>query len=168
MAFKMKGPSLYPNYRGKKEKMIVINHEGPAGAADGRASSSPFQRKTGGKTKEQLLKEGFTPRDADQMIKDGAVTGRQNNKKKTNTKKKPVAKKPSQGDFVPAYPGADISEAEYKKMKSLGIKSEAEYAEYKAKKKKKTNKKKKDIPVKPKPGDYKKYSDLEKYDDDRG
>ena len=115
MAYKMKGPSLYPNYRGKKEKMIVINHEGPAGAADGRASSSPFQRKTGGKTKEQLLKEGFTPRDADQMIKDGAVTGVVDNKKK-----------------------------------------------------KKKKKKKKDMPVKPKPGDYKKYSDLEKYDDDRG
>tara|TARA_R100001015_G_C4576579_1_gene133767 strand:+ start:333 stop:677 length:345 start_codon:yes stop_codon:yes gene_type:complete len=114
MAFKMEGPSLYPNYRGKKEKMININHEGPAGAADGRASSSPFQRKTGAKTKEELLKEGFTPRDADQMIKDGAVTGVVDNKKK------------------------------------------------------KKKKKKKDMPVKPKPGDYKKYSDLEKYDDDRG
>lgn len=167
MAFKMKGPSLYPNYK-KAGKTIQVVRDGNPGAADGRASSSPFQRKTGGKTKEQLLKEGFTPRDADQMIKDGAVTGRQDNKKKTNTKKKPVAKKPSQGDFVPAYPGADISEAEYKKMKSLGIKSEAEYAEYKAKQNKKRNKKKKDMPVKPKPGDYKKYSDLEKYDDDRG
>merc|ERR1711991_1095667 len=103
------------------------------GAADGRASSSPFQKNTGGKTKEQLLKEGFTPADADQMIKDGAVTGVVNNKKnnkKNNVKNKNV-KKPSQGDFVPAYPGADISEAEYKKMLSLGIKSEAEYAEYK-------------------------------------
>tara|TARA_R100001015_G_C4585086_1_gene141095 strand:+ start:350 stop:862 length:513 start_codon:yes stop_codon:yes gene_type:complete len=127
MAFKMKGPSLYPNFRGKKEKMIVINHEGPAGAADGRASSSPFQRKTDGKTKEQLLKEGFTPRDADQMIKDGATTGRQKTK----------AKPKSQQDFEPAYPGADISKAEYDKAKKAGVKSEAEYAEYKAKMKKK-------------------------------
>tara|TARA_R100000455_G_C6246554_1_gene104131 strand:+ start:114 stop:443 length:330 start_codon:yes stop_codon:yes gene_type:complete len=109
----MKGPSLYPNYK-KAGKAIQVVRDGNPGAADGRASSSPFQRKTGAKTKEQLLKEGFTPRDADQMIKDGAVTGVVDNKKK------------------------------------------------------KKKKKKKDMPVKPKPGDYKKYSDLEKYDDDRG
>lgn len=142
MGFKMKGPSMYPLYKKAKQGGIAVNRSGNPGAPDGRASSSPFQKNTGDKTKEQLIKEGFTPRDADMMIKDGAVTGRQDNKKKTNTKKKPVAKKPSQGDFVPAYPGADISEAEYKKMKSLGIKSEAEYAEYKAKQNKKTNKKK--------------------------
>ena len=91
--------------------------------------SSPNKKDT--KTKEQLLKEGFTPRDADQMIKDGAVTGVVNDKKKTNTNKKPV--KPSQGDFVPAYPGADISKAEYDKARKAGVKSEAEYTEYKAK-----------------------------------
>ena len=45
--------------------------------------------------------------------------------------------KPDQGDFVPAYPGADISEAEYKKMKALGITSESMYAQYKAAKDKK-------------------------------
>ena len=37
--------------------------------------------------------------------------------KQKNTPKK---KKPSQGDFVPAYPGADISEAEYKKRMKSG------------------------------------------------
>jgi len=45
--------------------------------------------------------------------------------------------KPNQGDFVPAYPGADISEAEYKKMKALGITSESMYAQYKTAKDKK-------------------------------
>ena len=141
MGFKMKGPSMYPNYR-KAAKVIQVVRDGNPGAADGRASSSPFQKNTGGKTKEQLLKEGFTPADADQMIKDGAVTGVVNNKKnnKKNTVKNKNVKKPSQGDFVPAYPGADISEAEYKKMLSLGIKSEAEYAEYKANQKKKNKK----------------------------
>ena len=154
MGFKMKGPSMYPNYRGSKAGTsdngaaygpnmgLALNKKSEKKESDMRATSSPFQKNTGDKTKEQLIKEGFTPRDADMMIRDGAVTGRQDNKKKTNTKKKPVVKKPSQEDFVPAYPGADISEAEYKKMKDLGIKSEAEYAEYKAKQNKKTNKKK--------------------------
>ncbi len=32
----------------------------------------------------------------------------------------PKNKKPSQGDFVPAYPGADISEKEYKKRLKSG------------------------------------------------
>ena len=51
----------------------------------------------------------------------------------TKLKKK---KKKSQ-DFEPAYPGADISKAEYDKARKAGVKSEAEYAEYKAKMKKK-------------------------------
>ena len=51
------------------------------------------------KTKEQLLKEGFSQVEADQMMKTGATTGKQ-----------PVKKK--RKEFVPAYPGADISKAE--------------------------------------------------------
>ena len=128
MGFKMKGPSLYPNYRGsgaERDRVVGtpkdansynklhVNRDGNPGAADGRASSSPFQMNTEDK-KEQLIKQGFTPRDADMMIRDGAVTGHIDDKKK------------------------------------------------------KKKKKKKDMPVKPKPGDYRKYSDLEKYDDDRG
>ena len=35
-------------------------------------------------------------------------------------KNTPKNKKPSQGDFVPAYPGADISEKEYKKRIGSG------------------------------------------------
>jgi len=119
MGFKMKGPSMYPLYKKAKQGGIAVNRSGNPGAADGRASSSPFQKNTGDKTKEELLKEGFTPRDADMMIRDGAVTGRQD-KKKTKTKKKPVVKKKdkpvSQEDFVPAYPGADYSKEDIAKM----------------------------------------------------
>ena len=45
MAFKMKGPSMYPNYRGNnpKQQQVQINRNGNPGAADGRAASSPFQ-----------------------------------------------------------------------------------------------------------------------------
>lgn len=125
MAFKMKGPSLYPNY-GKGKKGIKLNR-GEDSMGDGRASSSPFQvdkdeKKKATSThfadgtkksardkfndeenrKEQLLNQGFTPSDADSMIKSGAVTGRVNPNK----------------------------------------------------------------PVKPTDADMKKYSDLEKYDDD--
>ena len=65
MGFKMKGMKFY----------------GEQAAKDGhnnyRAKSSPLQVKDGkGKTKEQLLEEGFTQADADQMQKDGATTGK--------------------------------------------------------------------------------------------
>lgn len=65
MGFKMKGMKFF----------------GAQAAKDGhnnyRAKSSPLQVKDGkGKTKEQLLEEGFTPADADQMQKDGATTGK--------------------------------------------------------------------------------------------
>ena len=64
MGFKMKGMKFF----------------GEQAAKDGhnnyRAKSSPLQVKDGkGKTKEQLLNEGFTQADADQMQKDGATTG---------------------------------------------------------------------------------------------
>ena len=54
----------------------------------------------------------------------------------TKLKKKKKSKKKNQ-DFEPAYPGADISKAEYDKARKAGVTSEAEYAEYKAKMKKK-------------------------------
>ncbi len=65
MGFKMKGMKFY----------------GEQAAKDGhnnyRAKSSPLQVKDDkGKTKEQLLEEGFTQADADQMQKDGATTGK--------------------------------------------------------------------------------------------
>lgn len=55
---------------------------------------------------------------------------------KAPTKLKKKSKKKKQ-DFKPAYPGADISKAEYDKARKAGVTSEAEYAEYKAKMKKK-------------------------------
>ena len=114
MAFKMKGPSMYPKYKtngaGAKGD-ISLQRSGNNAMTDGRANSSPFQMKgeegkKKKKTKEDLLKEGFTPADADKMMKDGATTGRP----KTKTKPK------SQEDFVPAYPGADYSKADIAKM----------------------------------------------------
>ena len=79
----MKGPSMYPNYRGNKpaQQAISVKKDGNPGVADGRAASSPFQltddkvKKV--KTKEDYIKEGFTPADAAQMMKDGASTGKQ-------------------------------------------------------------------------------------------
>ena len=46
MGFKMKGPSMYPNYKKAKNGGIMVNRSGNPGAADGRAASSPFQMKT--------------------------------------------------------------------------------------------------------------------------
>jgi len=70
MAFKMRGFSGFKNV-----------------AKTGYAGSSAFQQKKGGpsKSKEELLAEGFTPADADQMIKDGATTGKQKIKAKKST-----------------------------------------------------------------------------------
>ena len=49
-------------------------------------SSSPLLKATDGKkTKEDLLNEGFTQRDADQMIKDGATTGHLKQKPKKSS-----------------------------------------------------------------------------------
>lgn len=101
MAFKMKGPSLYPKTR--LSQKLNVDHSANTSTDEGRAKSSAFQMKDG-KTKEELLKEGFTPKDADQMRKEGATTG------------KPKPKKPSQGDFEPAYPGADYSKKDIAKM----------------------------------------------------
>ena len=113
MAYKMKGPSLYPNY-GKAKKAIKLNREDTS-TKDGRATSSPFQAKDEKKKatsthfadgtkksardkfndeenrKEQLLNQGFTPSDADSMIESGAVTGR------VNPNDKPV--KPTDADM---------------------------------------------------------------------
>ena len=49
MAYKMKGPSMYPNY-GKAKEAIKLNREDTS-RADGRATSSPFQMHDGKKHK---------------------------------------------------------------------------------------------------------------------
>ena len=114
MAFKMKGFSGFKNV-----------------ADTGYAGSSAFQdhKKGHAKTKEQLISEGFTPADADRMIKDGATTGRKQKSIpkpsakpitiKAETTGKMQAVKPkakNQADFKPAYEGADYSKDEIKKM----------------------------------------------------
>ena len=75
------------------------------------------------------------------LDKDGRLSdyeaNRQSKIDESMNKKSATPQKKDQ-DFVPAYPGADISESEYKKMQELGIKSEAEYAKYKANQSKKT------------------------------
>ena len=99
MAFKMKGPSMYPNYKsngaGAKGNLPNQQKSGYEGMPDGRATSSPFQMnedkkpksnvkpkprpkgmKVKKKTIEDYIKEGFTPSDARQMMKDGATTGK--------------------------------------------------------------------------------------------
>ena len=129
MAFKMKGPSLYPkmNTATRLSQKLNVDHSANTATGEGRAKSSAFQMKDGKKkkTKEQLIKEGFTPADADKMRKDGAVTG----------KTKP--KKPSQGDFEPAYPGADYSKADIAKMSEKEKQSKIDgYTPKKAKKSK--------------------------------
>lgn len=108
MAFKMKGPSLYPkmNTAIRLSQKLNVDHSANTSTNEGRAKSSAFQMKDDGKkkkTKEDYIKEGFTPADADKMMKDGATTGKQ-------------AEKPSQGDFEPAYPGADYSKKDIAKM----------------------------------------------------
>ena len=102
-----------------------------------RRKNTPAKKHVKGmkhKSKEQLLKEGFTPADADRMIKDGATTGKvlknptgnQINiappsrkklaKKNIKTQLERRKKKQSQGDFVPAYAGADYSKKDIAKM----------------------------------------------------
>ena len=77
MAFKMKGFSGFKNV-----------------AKTGYAGSSAFQQKKGGpsKSKEELLAEGFTPANADQMIKDGATTGKQDSDKQQSSTPEKISK----------------------------------------------------------------------------
>ncbi len=58
-----------------------------------------LKKKKKTKTKEDYIKEGFTPADADRMKRDGATTG-----------------KVSQENWQPAYEGADYSKADIAKM----------------------------------------------------
>ena len=77
MAFKMRGFSGFKNV-----------------SKTGYAGSSAFQsHKPGhGKSKEELLAEGFTPANADQMIKDGATTGKQDSDKQQSSTPEKISK----------------------------------------------------------------------------
>ena len=88
MAYKMKGPSMYPK--------MTVQRNGYRNMPDGRSESSAFQqkkksaekasedmtkktiksvKKSKEKTFEDYMNEGFSPAEARQMAKDGAVTG---------------------------------------------------------------------------------------------
>jgi len=130
MAFKMNGFSGFKN----------VADTGYAGS-----SAFQNHKKGHAKTKEDYMREGFDQAEADQMSGDGATTGKQQSSmpkaKKSTTavdgqlndaqneyeqdkkliaqmKRKQAALKPEgdQGDFTPAYEGADIGEKEYKKQ----------------------------------------------------
>ena len=119
MAFKMKGPSLY--------------RKGNENMKDGRAKSSAFQmgkktmnpfKQTKVDLKEWLLdQKGFSQREADQMIRDGAYDLNNKNFKKWYASKGDVPAEPKapmkqaeQGDFEPAYEGGDYSFKDLQKM----------------------------------------------------
>jgi len=130
MAFKMNGFSGFKN----------VADTGYAGS-----SAFQNHKKGHAKTKEDYMREGFDQAEADQMSGDGATTGKQQSSmpkaKKSTTavdgqlndaqneyeqdkkliaqmKRKQAALKPEgdQGDFTPAYEGADIEEKEYKRQ----------------------------------------------------
>jgi len=85
-------------------KLKEMSYDDPTGTVVSKDHKSPMKAKD--KTKEQLLKEGFTPADADRMIKDGAITGTVSGGTMKGNKQ----------DFAPAYPGADYSKADIAKM----------------------------------------------------
>tara|TARA_R100000541_G_scaffold21122_5_gene30938 strand:+ start:857 stop:1978 length:1122 start_codon:yes stop_codon:yes gene_type:complete len=70
MAFKMKGFSMH---QGTSPAKAFVSAAQRKAVWASKNEQSPNKQK---KTKEDLIKEGFTPADADKMIKDGATTGR--------------------------------------------------------------------------------------------
>ena len=67
-------------------RQTAIEKNMKKGPAKMYGKKSPTKMKDGKKTKEDLLKEGFTPADADKMMKDGATTGRPKAKAKKKDK----------------------------------------------------------------------------------
>ena len=141
MAFKLrsgKTPTTYmegtaPN-KLAKEKAVAKMKEAAAAKKkmeDGRAGSSAFQQKSAEEGKklrtylakvEAFLDEGFSQKEAEQMVKSGADLSK-NKKSKDNKdvvaskdKKSSPNKQKDQGDFEPAYPGADYSKEQIAKM----------------------------------------------------
>ena len=147
MAFKLrsgKTPTTYmqgtaPN-KLAKEKAVAKMKEAAAAKKkmeDGRAGSSAFQQKDAEEGKklrtylekvESFLAKGFSQKEAEQMVKDGASLPK-NKKSKgqekrdknkdvvaSKDKKPPLKQKVSQEDFEPAYPGADYSKEQIAKM----------------------------------------------------
>tara|TARA_R100000231_G_scaffold11290_1_gene13447 strand:+ start:244 stop:684 length:441 start_codon:yes stop_codon:yes gene_type:complete len=128
MGFKMKRSNMAGG--------IMIDRKPDGHMPDFRAKSAPLQMKDGsyGETADKDIKPKAAPKYGKKAAAPKAMMptfGEMKDRKKKKEKGGPG------GDFVPAYEGADISEAEYKKMKALGIKNEQDYAAYKAAKDKK-------------------------------
>jgi len=108
MAFKMKGSPMYRNYGigtpSKKQSM----HKMPDGTMMADSAMKKHTKEHGDilpgrpkKTKEELIKEGFTPADADRMIKDGATTGRTVEKMPELEKAEPAPKPKQTSQIIP-------------------------------------------------------------------
>ena len=148
MAFKLrsgKTPTTFmegtaPNKLAKEKAVAKMKHAAAAKKKmeDGRAGSSAFQQKSAEEGKklrtylakvEAFLDQGFSQKEADQMVKSGAdlpkvPSGKKPKKKDKNKdvvaskdkKPSPNKQKVSQEDFEPAYPGADYSKEQIAKM----------------------------------------------------
>ena len=145
MAFKMKGSTFYGSpMKNKLEKMSGLGPRAKKGEDD-QSKQLAKSRYEMGEYKNDPTKPPTPPQGLNnKVMKDGAKTQTvmQGGKKVdfvpySQRKKKPAAKKttldvkkgsaadkkskkPSQGDFIPAYPGADISKAEYDKRRKAG------------------------------------------------
>jgi len=143
MAFKLrsgKTPTTFmegtaPNKLAKEKAVAKMKHAAAAKKKmeDGRAGSSAFQQKSAEEGKklrtylakvEAFLDKGFSQKEAEQMVKSGADLPKQKKEKKEDKNKdvvaskdkKPPLKQKDQGDFEPAYPGADYSKEQIAKM----------------------------------------------------
>ena len=147
MAFKLrsgKTPTTFmegtaPNKLAKEKAVAKMKQAAAAKKKmeDGRAGSSAFQQKSAEEGKklrtylekvESFLAAGFSQKEAEQMVKDGASVPKnkkskgqeKRNKNKdvvaSKDKKPPLKQKVSQEDFAPAYPGADYSKEQIAKM----------------------------------------------------
>ena len=67
MAYKMKGPGMYPG--------MTVQRNGYKNMSDGKSESSAFQQKNKEKSFDDYMDEGFSPREAKQMADAGALTG---------------------------------------------------------------------------------------------
>ena len=130
MAFKMKGSAFYGSpMKNKLEKMSGLGPRAKKGDDD-QSKQLAKSRYEMGEYKNDPTKPPTPPQGLNnKVMKDGAKTQTvmQGGKKVdfvpySQRKKKPAKKttKPSQGDFIPAYPGADISKAEYDKRRKAG------------------------------------------------
>ena len=96
MAYKMKGPGMYPG--------MTVQRNGYKNMSDGKSESSAFQQKNKEKSFDEYMDEGFSPEEAKQMADAGATTGETKNNSKPKTKedkdKDKLASNSSPGKFL--------------------------------------------------------------------